>query len=137
MKTVIKRAALFFALTLIFSCSNDNDEALSALLIGETFNHLFFETEQECLDAQPDPDFFINCFQSLEFLDENTAEIVLSDIINRTAYSLNGNRIRIFSSEATEFSTDINFLIVDENTLRNVTNGTIWIKQIGESPFNE
>ncbi len=54
------------------SCSNDKNSGDSELA-GKTFDYLFFETEQECIDAQTNPDFFTNCHEEIEFIDDDIA----------------------------------------------------------------
>ncbi|MDN5200861.1 hypothetical protein QQ008_05800 [Fulvivirgaceae bacterium BMA10] len=112
-------------------CSNDLEIKFS--LAGQTFDHLFFETKQACLDAQPYPDFFLNCHQSLEFLDGREAHITFTDIINKVSYSFHRNQIVLSPKGSTEFTNRIVFDIIDENTLRLTTDDTIWKRRKGES----
>ena len=77
---------------ILLSCSND-DDFNKLLFIGKTFDYLYFETEQECIDAQPDPDFFINCHQELSFIDNKKVEIMFTDIIRSTTYTIEASKI--------------------------------------------
>ena len=118
---------------ILLSCSGD-DDSNNNILIGATFDYLFFQTQQECLDAQPDPNFFINCHQELSFIDSNTARIVLTDIIYNVDYVIFANMVIIRSSSNTfEFSNDITFEILNDYSLRKTDDGTIWNRRIGNS----
>lgn len=132
-----KYLILTFLGLVLLSCSDDDDDLNRHDFVGKTFDHLFFETEQECLDAQPDPDFFMNCHQQLDFLDEEKAEIMLSDIIYSTTYSVDNNRITVYSTEDTyEFREDLVFKIINPSTLKLTRDDTIWKEREGDSPWD-
>ncbi len=127
----------YFSLLLIgitlLSCSNENYSEKSDL-IGKTFDYLFFETEQECLDAQPDPNFFINCHQELNFIDNEKAKIILTDIIYSVSYTIENDKIIIHSSPNTfEFQNDIIFEKVSTFSLKRLDNDTLWNERNGNS----
>ena len=48
-----------------------------------TYEHRFFETDEACLAAQPDPNFFINCSQWVDFYTDGRVELTLTDIIEK------------------------------------------------------
>lgn len=122
---------------LLFSCSDD-DEIEQPEFAGKTFDHLYFETEQECLDAQPEPDFFMNCHQQVDFLDNENVEIMLTDIIYKTTYSINSSEIIVYSTPNTyEFQNDLIFQIINPSTLKLTRDNTIWKERTGNSPWNK
>jgi hypothetical protein len=124
------------AILLLFNCSKDDNSGRKDL-VGKTFDHLFFNTEQECIDAQTDPSFFINCHQELTILDLENAEIILTDIVYSAKYRVQNNQLIILSNPTTfEFQDDLIFDIVDSNTLRLLTNQTIWNERIGETVWD-
>ena len=125
------RIAVYSLLTLLISCSGREDIQLT--FTGKTFNHLFFETEQECIESQPNPDYFSNCGQQLTFIDDTQATIILTDIVNAVTYSVDKNMIVITPTSGSEFSDDIVFEIIGPGTLMQVDNDSIWKEQLGDS----
>lgn len=120
----------------LFSCSND-DNVEQNEFIGKTFDYLFFETEQECINAQPDPNFLLNCHQEISFIDKETAEIILTDIIYSVNYTIDDSKIIIHSSPNTyEFSNDIIFEKVSSFSIKRIENNTIWNHRQGNSIWN-
>jgi len=117
---------------LLFSCTNDDD--LKEEFVGKTFDDLFYETEQTCLDSQFDPNFFINCHQELHFVSSQKVEVMLSDIIQSTTYSVSSTQVIIHTSEDTfEFQSDLVFERLDLNTPRKSDDDTIWRLREGNS----
>ncbi len=133
----MRKYFLLSALGILFlNCSND-DNSQQSELIGKTFDHLFFETEQECIDAQPDSKFFINCHQELSINDDENADIVLSDIIYSVKYSIENDKLVIYSNTTTiEFQNDMTFEIINTNSLKLLSNNTIWNERIGNTLWN-
>ncbi|WP_024770898.1 hypothetical protein [Aquimarina macrocephali] len=118
---------------LLLSCSND-DDSQKIEFIGKTFDYLFFETEQECIDAQTDPNFFINCHQELSFIDTENVEIVFTDIKYSSNYKIENNKVVIYSSSNTlGFQNNIVFEILNNSSLKLVDNNTIWKLRTGNS----
>lgn len=141
-KASIKKENMRFFFTLlvfgtfILSCSNDDNIGQNEF-VGKTFDYLFFETEQECINAQPEPDFFLNCHQEISFIDNETAEIILSDIQYSTSYTIDNSKITIHSSENTfEFQNDIIFEKVSSSLIRRIENNTVWKQRQGNSIWN-
>ncbi len=132
----MKNLSIYILLLVLFlGCSSDSTFTDSDL-IGKTFDHLFFSTLKECRAAQPDPNFFINCHQELEILNQKELTIVLTDIVNQTEYQLRGNLLIIKASNTTEFANDLVFEILDEQTLRRSGANTIWNERLGASPWD-
>ncbi|WP_025666355.1 hypothetical protein [Aquimarina megaterium] len=121
----------------LLSCSNDDDNSQNTEFVGKTFDYLFFETEQECIDAQTDPNFFINCHQELSFVDNENVEILFTDIKYSANYKVGNNKIVIYSSSnILEFQNDIIFEIINDSSLKFVDNNTIWKLRTGNSIWN-
>jgi len=115
------------------SCSND-DNSEASKFIGKTFDYVYFETEQECLQAQPDLKFFINCHQELSFIDNENAEIMLTDILYSINYTIDNDNIIILAHSRTfEFQNDIIFKIMTNASLKHIDNNTIWNKRTGNT----
>ncbi|MFD0861989.1 hypothetical protein ACFQ1M_07205 [Sungkyunkwania multivorans] len=123
---------LFLTVSFLLGCSS-SDDVRKADYVGKTFDHRFFDTLQECLDAQPDPNFFINCHQQLSFIDLETAEISLTDIIYRVDYSVFGNRVTLRSGPNTlEFQQDIVFERISDSSLRRISDNSVWYERNGD-----
>ena len=127
---------LFIGIT-FSNCSNDDDNSQQSELIGKTFDHLFFETEQECIDAQSDPDFFINCHQELSINDNENAEIILTDIIYSVKYSVENDKLIIHSNATTfEFQNDLTFELINITSLKLLSNNSTWNERVGNTLWN-
>jgi len=133
----MKKYFILLALgTLFLNCSN-NDNSEQYEFIGKTYDYLFFETEQECINAQPDPNFFLNCHQEISFIDKGKAEIILTDIPYSVDYTIEKSKIIIHSSPNTfEFQNDLIFEILNNSSLKLIDNNTIWNERIGNSLWN-
>lgn len=126
---------LLFGMTFL-NCSND-DNSLQSELIGKTFDHVFFETEQECIDAQSDPDFFINCHQELSINDNENATIILTDNMYSVKYSIENEKLIIHSNSTTfEFQNDLTFELINMTSLKLLSNNTTWNERIGNTLWN-
>jgi hypothetical protein len=125
---------LLVGITLL-SCTKDKFPERKKF-VGKTFDHIFYETEQDCIDSQTDPNFFINCHQELTF-NNNNSEIMLTDIIYTANYSVKNNRIFIHAnSETLEFPNDLIFEIINTSSLKLISDNTIWNERIGNTPWN-
>ena len=51
-------------------------------------------TPADCAAAQPDPGFFINCWQTLVLCPSGDAELMLTDIVERGRYVVDGRAVR-------------------------------------------
>ena len=133
----MKKYFLLSVLGILFlSCSSDDNSEQSEL-IGKTFDYLLFETEQECIDAQLDPNFFINCHQELSINDDENAEIILTDINYSVKYSIENGKLIIHSNTTTfEFQNDMTFEIINTTSLKLLSNNTIWNERIGNTLWN-
>ncbi|MBL4649207.1 MAG: hypothetical protein JKY03_05700 [Aureispira sp.] len=120
---------ILFIITCFFSCDKDCNNTDD--LVGKKFVHLFVPTEAECIASQSDPNFFINCHQDIRFLDESTATIILSDILNDVSYTVNGDKITIYSSTHSEFSENIIFTKKSKSSLQKDDDQTIWVEKNG------
>lgn len=119
---------------LLISCSHGGSSSKEKMLINTTYVHLFFDSEKECLDAQPEPDFFYNCHQQLDFYPNNNVEIMLSDIIWRGNYETQKNTVILTFEPNYEIPDgEIRFEILNSNWLFNVENETLWKKVTGNT----
>lgn len=132
-----KNITLLFFVLLLISCSHEEYSAKEKMLINTTYAHLFFETEEECLEAQPEPDFFINCHQQVDFHQNNVVEIMLSDIIWRGKYELKNNTVILTFEPNFEIPDgEIRFEILNSLWLFNLESETLWEKVTGDSIWN-
>jgi len=121
---------------LILSCSND-DNSQQSEFVGKTFDHLHFETEQDCINAQSNPNFFINCHQELSFIDSEKANIILTDIMYSVNYTVENDKIIIHAHSRTfEFQNDIIFEVIDNASLKFTAYNSFWNERIGNSIWN-
>ncbi len=128
------RYLLIFVLITLLSCVDDN---LKNQLAGERYVRLFFPTEQECLDAQPNPDFFfLNCFQDLEFLNESEGIIVFTDIVNKIEYSVKGDQITIKPVGNSEFTNELRFIYHNRDSLGDLAQQVYWTRVTGTTVWD-
>ena len=125
---------LFLLLAVTSSCYRTEAPGKEMRFKNKTFVHLYFETEQECLDAQPDPDFFVNCHQQVDFLDDNVVELMLTDIIWVGEYHVVRNMLILEFEPNYEIPTGLMaFEIIKNNKLRNMEDNSYWKKMTGNS----
>lgn len=114
-------------------CERDDFPKKDLELENETFIYLHFKTEKQCLDAQPS-DFFINCHSELTFLENNKAEIILTDIIWRGDYQIIKKNIIInFHNNPEIPEGSLVFKIINNSKLKKVDDNTMWNRKNGES----
>ncbi|MFD1095863.1 hypothetical protein [Salegentibacter chungangensis] len=125
------RGVLLMLFALVFSlssCSRVSSGPDENAFRDKTFVHRYFETEEDCLKAQPDPDFFVNCHQQVDFFSNNEVEIVLSDIIWRGDYIVEGDMVILSFQPNFEIPDgEINFEILNLSVLRKLDDNTRWV----------
>lgn len=122
-----KTTILFLMIFSIIGCSNDDApiKKNTKNFIGNKYAHIFFESREECEAAQES--YFVNCAQGLEILNESEVEIYLTDILYRTDFHIEKNKLIVESTPETyEFSEDLIFNILENGDLK--LNGNNWIK---------
>lgn len=125
---------MIVALLLIVACSPGPPPMRENLLVNKTYVYLFFSTEKECIENQPDPDFFINCHQQVDFYKNNVVEIILTDIIWRGTYRIEGNLVILnFDSSYEIPGGELIFEIINPAKLFLPQNKTVWKKVSGNS----
>jgi len=73
------------------------------------------ETEAECAAAQPDPDAYVNCWQTLTLCPSGRAELLVTDIINSGRYEAQGSTLSLFFNEgSTEVGPSATFGLADD-----------------------
>ncbi|QED37034.1 hypothetical protein FK178_04615 [Antarcticibacterium arcticum] len=129
-----RKIYMVIAVLLLGACTPVPPPFRENILANKTYVYLFFSTEKECMENQPDPDFFINCHQQVDFYKNNIVEIMLTDIIWRGTYKIEGN-IVILSFESSYEIPDgeIIFEIINPAKLLLTENGTVWKKVSGNS----
>lgn len=135
MKKYLQLLILFIA---FISCSKDqsNDNtAEQSELTGKTFDYLFFKTEQECINAQPEPDFFTNCHREIQFIDHEKAMLMWTDMQLEVSYIKVGNRITIYSTANPD--AGLIFEKTSASSLKLLSDNTIWNERIGDSIWPE
>ncbi len=86
------------------------------------------------MESQPDPDFFENCHQQLDFYKNNEVDIMLSDILWRGKYKIIGSTVVLTFEPNHEIpSGEIIFEILNPAQLRRVDNNTVWKRISGNS----
>ncbi|HSI71253.1 MAG TPA: hypothetical protein VK941_13540 [Gillisia sp.] len=98
--------ALAFLL-LTTACSRVTPPAKENMLKNKSFVYLFVSTEKECLESQPEPGFFYNCHQQVDFYKDNNVEIMLTDIIYRGKYEMQGNTVILTFEPAPEIPNGV------------------------------
>lgn len=129
-----KTQIFLLILMLITACSPVGTSARQNMLQNKSFAHLYFETEEECLAAQPEPDFFQNCHQQIDFMKDKKVRIMLTDILWDGTYKTQGNLITLTFEPNFEIPTgEILFEIVNPSRLIKTDDNTIWKKISGDS----
>lgn len=124
----------FVCVFLLVSCSIGDNPANKRKYENSTFIHLLYKNQRECMEAQNNPDFFINCHQQIDFLENHQARVIFSDIIYEANYQFNGKKIILTFDQNPEVSNNEMVMdILNKNTLRNSENNVIWKRMKGES----
>ena len=121
-------------LFLTTACSHEGPPARENMLKNKSFVYLFFSTEEECRENQPEPDFFQNCHQQVDFYKNNVVEIMLTDIMYRGTYDVIGNVVILTFEPSFEIPEGILlFEIINGSKLLKTDNNTVWKKMSGNS----
>lgn len=124
----------FCIIMLLGSCSKNDVPVRENMLKNKSFVYLYYPTLKDCLDAQPDPDFFINCHQQVDFYSEKRVEIMLTDIYYRGTYEILGNLVVLSFEPGPEIPDGkIIFQMLNPAKLLHVEYGTVWKKISGNS----
>lgn len=121
-------------LMLIPACSQVGTSARENMFQNKSFVHLYFETEKECMDAQPEPDFFYNCHQQIDFMKNKKVRIMLTDILWDGTYQVQGDLLILKFTPNFEIPTgEILFEIINPTRLIKTDTNTLWKKMNGNS----
>jgi len=124
-------------LIVISACSQVAITGRENIFKNKTFVHLYFETEEECIASQPEPDFFYNCHQQLDFLKDNKVQLMLTDILWIGEYKLEGDTIILtFEANNEVPNGELIFEILNPTKLLKTDDRTIWKKMNGNSIYN-
>ena len=128
---------MILAVILLGACAHVPPPFRENVLANKTYVYLFFKTEQECMENQPEPDFFINCHQQVDFYKDNIVDIMLTDIIWRGTYRIEGNIVILSFEPSYEIPDgEIIFEIINPAKLLHTEHGTVWKKISGNSIWN-
>lgn len=132
------KSTIFLLILIVFSaCSKNTITGRENIFKNKTFVHLYFETEEECIASQPEPDFFYNCHQQLDFLEDKKVQIMLTDILWIGEYKLEGDTIILTFEPNYEIPNgEIIFEILNPTKLLKTEDHTIWKKMNGNSIYN-
>src|SRR5680860_457816 len=114
-----KSVIYLLILIVISACSQVGITGRENIFKNKTFVHLYFETEEECIASQPEPDFFYNCNQQLDFLKDKKVQIMLT-----------------FEPNSEIPDGKIIFEILNPTKLLKTDDHTIWKKMNGNSIWN-
>jgi hypothetical protein len=97
------------------------------------YTHDFFESDEECAAAQPNPNMWINCSQTAAFCPSGRVEFMVTDIIHRGTYKVEGRRVTLRFPDNPEVDSRVVFLLAaDEHSLVHQTSGTQWSRKFDE-----
>lgn len=114
------------------ACSHNVVPVKENMLKNKSFVHLYFQTLEECIEAQPEPDFFMNCHQQVDFYAGKKVEIMLSDIYYRGTYKITGNLVVLTFEPNHEIPDgEIVFQLLNPAKLLLLDEGTVWKKMSG------
>lgn len=91
------------------------------------YTHDFFESYEACEAAQVNPDFWINCSQTAVFCPSGRVEFMLTDIVHRGTYKVEGRRLTLRFQDNPEVESRVVFSVsADEQSLVHHASGTRW-----------
>ena len=124
-----KSPVILIILMLITACSQVGSSARESMFQNKSFVHLYFETEKECMDAQPDPDYFQNCHQQIDFMKDRKVRIMLTDILWDGTYKIQGDLLILTFEPNFEIpSGETTFEIINPTRLIKTDDNTLWKK---------
>lgn len=130
-RTITFMLAIFILST---SCTKDTPPENHNILENTSYVYLFFETEKECEENQPEPDFFMNCHQQVDFYEEDIAVIMLTDILWRGTYTIEDTHVFLTLEPNYEIpSGEVVFEIINGTQLLKLDSNTVWKKISGDS----
>lgn len=102
------------------SCANNKDTNKSFDIKGKYTHHII-----DC-DNENNPE--INCVEFIEFINDSTVNVLIGggDIVFRTKYQINDNKIKLEKTVGLNF--DISFNIQNETTLYRIEDRELWEK---------
>lgn len=119
---------------LMGACTHKDVPVKENMLKNKSFVYLYYPTLKDCLDSQPDPDFFYNCHQQVDFYPDYKVEIMLTDIYWRGSYKVMGDLIILTFEPNHEIPDgEIIFKMLNPAKILHAENGTVWKKMSGDS----
>jgi hypothetical protein len=93
----------------------------------------FFESHDACAAAQPDPDFWYNCSQTVTFCPGGEAEVMVTDIVHGGRYKRINRTLQVTLRENPEVSQVLRFrLSEDGGEITEEETGTVFVRKFGE-----
>jgi hypothetical protein len=97
------------------------------------YSHDFFESYEACVAAQPNPDFWINCSQTATFCPSGRVDYMVTDIVHRGTYEVDGRRVTLRFRDNPEVDGRVTFrLSADGRSLVHQAAGTRWDRKPDE-----
>ena len=82
-------------------------------------------TSADCAAAQPDPEFYVNCWQTLVLCPSGDAELMLSDVVEGAQYTVDGTTLSVEPGRG----APVRFLLSpDGRTAERVGTGERWAR---------
>ena len=103
---------ILFAFPFLFvSCSNDDNYFPE----DREYRLLLFNSIEECRSYQETS--FVNCYQTVSFNKDGSAVYMVTDIMLRATYKVDGNKITLRMHEDDVYETDrvVHFTIIDDD----------------------
>jgi len=112
---------IILSVTLFFNCANDDNTVENTNTITEISGEYTY-TYTNC-DNSNNPEF--NCTHYINFKDEKTVHVLVGDIVFIAEYIIQDETITI---NFNEFSSNLEYLIIDNYSLKEISTGFIWTK---------
>jgi hypothetical protein len=93
---------------------------------SKPYVHAFFDSEEECMKHQPDPNFWMNCDQRLWLYEDSKVELILSDIVNTGRYIIEDNALILTLDNGGDAPQQLHFIIASKTRLVRQDDKTEW-----------
>lgn len=97
------------------------------------YTYDFFASFGECLEAQPSPDFWINCSQTANFCPNGRVELMVTDILHAGTCAVDGRSVTLTFRENPEVGRRVRFVLSpDGESITERGSGSVWKRKGGE-----
>ena len=139
--TVPVRPSLLIALAALSACDSValfDAPRVYAFDLVEAQTGTPAETEADCGAVQPDPEFYVNCWQTLTLCPDGRAELIVTDIQNWGRYRLNGSALVVSFEGPSEVGPRAAFqLAADRQSAVYEATGETWALWDADDPRAE